>query len=360
MLSEVMMTSAEELLVSYNDRLEPVLRGYLDRRMEDAWTLSPDCREMLANVREFTLRGGKRIRPALVYYAYRCFEQDHDEDILFASAAVEFLHSYLLIHDDIMDEDDLRRGRSTMHKTYADSTMASRYKSREAYGNAMAIIAGDIASAMATDVLTIPDFPPDRRLRAINKLSDITITVCHGQALDILSSCREDCREEDAELVNRLKTACYTVEGPLHIGGILAGASDADLRAFSDYALPLGQAFQIMDDILGLYGDEHRLGKPIGSDLREGKKPLLILKALEIADDEQVSVITQALGDADLTSSEIEAVRTAVSECGALDYCHGLAESLAKHAQTTLPGNLSPEGRDFLVAIADYVVNRER
>jgi geranylgeranyl diphosphate synthase type I len=353
------MMSAVEMLLSYNQKLEPVMHRYMDRKMEEALKLSPDCGQMVSNIKEFTLRGGKRVRPALIYHAFRCFEQGREEDIILASACLEFLHSYLLIHDDIMDADDVRRGSPTMHRIYESSPAAAGYRSSQSYGSAMAIIAGDIASAMAVDALALPGFPADRQLEAIRKLSEITLNVCHGQTLDVMSAGRTEYREEDAALVNKLKTACYTIEGPLHIGGILAGASDYHLRAFSAYAVPLGQAFQIMDDILGLYGDQQQTGKPVGSDLKEGKKTLLIVKALESANEAQAAVIQGALGNQEITPAGIAAVQTAVEETGTLTYCREAAMAMAEQAKAALPSTLATEGRDFLIAIADYIVSRD-
>lgn len=353
------MTSAVDILQSYGNRLQPVLSRYFDSKIEEAWHLSPDCHQMLLHIKDFTLRGGKRIRPALVYYGYRCFEQDRDDELLLASLCVEILHSYLLIHDDIMDHDDLRRGFPTVHKIYADSPNADNYDSNDSYGMAMAIIAGDMASAMAVDVLAAPTFPPERQVKAIRKLTEIAVNVCHGQALDMISAGRPNHSTSDAALVNKLKTACYTVEGPLHIGGILAGASDEHLKAFSDYANPLGQAFQIMDDILGLYGDQQQIGKPVGSDLKEGKKTLLILKALELANKDQAAVINSVLGNSAVTEADVAGVQSVVRETGALEFCRQLARSMVEQGKSALPTDLTTEGREFLLAVADYIVSRD-
>ncbi len=352
--------SAIDLLKHYSMRLEPVLQAFLDKEIATAEEISPFCREMACRIKEFTLRGGKRIRPALIYYGYKCFAEHNEDQVIYASMSIELLHSYLLIHDDIMDGDDLRRNHPTVHRLYEDSDFAANYRSREAYGTAMAIIAGDIACGMAVEAIATAGFPADRQLRAIQKISEISVNVGHGQALDVLSSCKSICAEEDPILVNRLKTTCYTIEGPLHLGGMLAGASEYELDAFQDYAIPLGQAFQIQDDILGLYGSAERLGKPIGSDLKEGKKTLLIVKALEMADKEDAAIINNALGNPTQTGDQVEAVRTAVRRSGALDYSRDFAASLVEKAKAALPTELRPEGRGFLLGIADYLVNRDK
>jgi geranylgeranyl diphosphate synthase type I len=350
--------SATELLQSYSKKLEPLLCRYLDSKAEEAEKISSACWDMLLRIKNFTMRGGKRIRPAFIYYGYKCFRQDYEEEVVFASMCVELLHSYLLIHDDIMDEDEFRRGCMTMHADYANAHIAAESQSRASFGNAMATIAGDVASALGIDAIAASNFPPDRKIKAIIKLCEIEVNVCHGQALDVLSSYRNDCREEDTALINTLKTACYTVEGPLQLGGILAGAPDKQLSAFSDYAIPLGQAFQIQDDILGLYGDQKQTGKPIGSDLKEGKKTFLILNSLKRATSEQRNIINNALGNPELEPEHIAIVRSIVEETGALEYSRNTAKLMVEQAKSALPKDLEPDGRDFLLAIADYVVNR--
>jgi geranylgeranyl diphosphate synthase type I len=276
--------TAAELLAEYSRRLDPVFHEYFEAKMLEASGISPHCRNMVACIREFTLHGGKRIRPALVYYGYKCFADGNEDEILKASISMELLHSYLLIHDDIMDGDALRRNCPTVHKIYESTPYAAAYRSAQDYGVAMGILAGDIGFGMAMDIILSAGFPIETRLRAARKLVDVATGVCHGQTLDIISSCNDEAGPDDAMLVNRYKTAFYTIEGPLCIGAALGGASDQDLAAFRDYALPLGEAFQIRDDILGLYGNQEKLGKPIGADLKEGKRTLLILKALDMAD----------------------------------------------------------------------------
>lgn len=359
-MSPISAVAAVELLTQYGSRLEPVLSAFLDRKVEKTEKISPFCRDMVCHIKEFTLRGGKRIRPALIYYGYKCFAEDNEDQVVYASMSIELLHSYLLIHDDIMDGDGLRRNRPTVHRLYEDSDFAANYRSREAYGTAMAIIAGDIACGMAVDAIATAGFPADRQLRAIQKISQISVNVGYGQALDVLSSCKAACVEEDPILVNRLKTTYYTIEGPLHLGGMLAGASDRELDAFQGYAIPLGQAFQIQDDILGMYGGAEQLGKPIGSDIKEGKKTLLIVKALEMADKKDAAIIKNALGNPTLAGSQIASVRTAVRRSGALEYSRDMAASLVGQAKAAVPTSIRPEGREFLLGIADYLVSRDK
>ena len=272
---------------------------------------------------------------------------------------MEILHAYLLVHDDLMDEDALRRGGPSLHQQYTELPLAPSPLKPSTYGTAMAIIAGDLACWMALQALTHLPFPEERRLRAISKLSEIFLQVGYGQWLDILASGESPFGEPEAMLVNRLKTARYTIEAPLYLGGLLAGASEEELQALADYSRHLGQAFQLQDDLLGLYGSEEQLGKPVGSDLRQGKRNLLIIKALEKASEEDAARLRSTLGNAHLTAAQLEEVRSIVARSGSLEYSRDLVQSWVRQAQAALPSNLRPEGREFLRGIADYLAHRD-
>lgn len=359
-MSAMTGAAAAEALAAYRRKLEPVLRAFLDRQVEEATRISPFCQDLAARLRDFILREGKRIRPALVYYGAQCFSEGPEEALLQASISVEILHNYLLILDDLMDEDALRRGQPSFHLQYADLPYAFPGPRPEAYGTAMAIIAGNLACWMAMEALSTAPFPPDRKTRAFSKLSETFIKVGYGQWLDVLSPGREALGEEEVLQVNQLKTACYSIEGPLYLGGLLAGAAEEDLRALEGYSLHLGQAFQVQDDLLGLFGSEERLGKPVGSDLRQGKKNLLIVKALEMATPEDVALLQQMLGDPHLTMEQMETAQAILARSGALDYCRDLVRSLIETAKAALPPGLRQQGRDFLTGLADYLLLRDR
>jgi|YNPNPStandDraft_1061719.scaffolds.fasta_scaffold29731_2 geranylgeranyl diphosphate synthase type I len=353
-------SSAAEALKAYRQKLEPVLRAFLDRQVEEAARISPFCRDLVGRLREFILRGGKRIRPALVYYGARCFSDGEEEALLQASISVEILHNYLIILDDLMDEDALRRGQPSFHLQYSELPFSFPGPRPQAYGTAMAIIAGNLACWMAVEALSTAPFPPDRKSRAFGKLGEVFRQVGYGQWLDVLSSVREDFREEEALQVSRLKTGGYSIEAPLYLGGLLGGATDADLQAFAGYATCLGQAFQIQDDLLDLFGQEQRLGKPVGSDLRQSRKNLPIVKALEMATPEDAALLQQVLGNPHPTPGQMEAAQAAIARSGARDYSRALARSLVEQAKAALPEGLRRQGRDFLIGLADYLVLRDR
>lgn len=352
--------NAVTVLREFGRKLEPVLLRFLEAKEKEAGQVSDFCADLVACIRDFTMRGGKRIRPAFVYYGYRCFADGSEEELLKAAISVELLHTYLLIHDDIMDGDELRRGEPTVHSRYSNMPVAARCRSAESFGEAMAIIAGDMSCAMAIQAITETAFPAELKLRAIGQLGRISMNVGLGQTLDLLSSCKDSFGEQDALTVNRLKTSEYTIEGPLHLGGCLAGASDQQLAGLSRYAIPLGQAFQIQDDILDLFGDEARTGKPIGSDVRQGKRTVLLLRAMLTADDRDRALMRSMLGRHDLTREEIALFRESVARTGALEYCRDLSVDLVNEARSQVPEDLPPEVREFLLGVAEHLIEREK
>jgi len=227
------------------------------------------------------------------------------------------------------------------------------------FGISMAIIAGDILAALGNEILCVLNLKEEYKTSAIARLNNVIHTVIYGEALDILSELKP-VTQKDVEKVHKLKTASYTIEGPLQIGALLAGANNEQLKTLSDYAIPLGVAFQIQDDILGMFGDEQKVGKPCDSDLKEGKQTLLILKALEKASQEQKDIIKSALGNPDITKEQLEQVRQIIKDTGSLQYSQDLAKQLIEKAKSIIMNSdFQQQGKDFLIGIADYMLERE-
>jgi len=167
--------------------------------------------------------------------------------------------------------------------------------------------------------------------------------------------------EKDITDIHTLKTAIYTIEGPLHIGAILAGAGKEDLGELSDFAIPLGKAFQTQDDILGMFGTREKIGKPVGSDVREGKKTLLMVKALELGSPTQRKFIQRCLGNKRLTFKQLEKLREIVTKTGSLDYSKRLIERYSDEARVALGKlKISNEGRQFFMYICNYIIQRDK
>ena len=350
-----------DLLDQYQTQTNERLAVFLDEKIADASSVSTYIQEVAVSIKEYTLRGGKRLRPIFCIYGYKCLSDATSDAIIDASISLELLQSSLLIHDDIMDEDELRRGEKTFHIVWRDRCERQFGKTKSGkFGESIAIVAGDLLEAYGEEVLAKSPFHSDYIRNALAAYADIVKNVGYGQILDITAERRGSFNEAEILTVHELKTASDTIEGPLHIGALLAGANEADLRVLSDYGVPLGLAFQIQDDILGLFGSEEKTGKPVGSDIQEGKKTLLILHALEHCTEAEKAFILKALGNEHVTAEEIDTVRDIVRKTGSLDYSKKLvAELTTKAVQAIEASDFRTEAKEFLINIADFIGNRD-
>jgi geranylgeranyl diphosphate synthase type I len=298
------------------------------------------------------LAGGKRLRPAFCWWGWRGAGGDDTDDAVLAATSLELLQACALIHDDVMDASDTRRGQPAAHRRLAALHGSAGWAgSPEAFGVGAAILLGDLCLSWADELLERSRLP---RLAAARPVYDVMRTeLMAGQYLDLLEQARGGGSVERALRVVRYKSAKYTVERPLHLGITLAGGG-SDLRAAaSAYALPLGEAFQLRDDVLGVFGDPDETGKPAGDDLREGKRTVLVALALESASPAQAAVVTEHLGDPALGAPGVAALREVLTETGALSRVEALIADLTEDALSALAHScLSPSSRAVLADLA--------
>ena len=349
-----------QVLKDYKLKAEARMSSFFDEKIKASQEFGPHPKQLLQDLKEYTLRGGKRIRSTMAVYGFKCLKEEN-EAILDAGVSLEFIHAFLLIHDDIMDEDLLRRGGQTFHATYLEKARKEFPKARaQRFGENVGIIAGDLLQSFGFEALTKADFEEGVKKKALEKLNDIVSLTAFGQLLDLLNEVRDKVTEEDVLMVHQLKTAHYTIAGPLQLGAILAGASERELRDLNEYGIHLGKAFQIQDDILGLFGSEEKFGKPTDSDLKEGKRTLLILKALEKGSDEDRKKIEQALGNQELAQEQADEVREIIKKTGSLMYSQKMAKTLIVMAKQAITrAEFREEAKEFLLGIADYMLHRE-
>jgi geranylgeranyl diphosphate synthase type I len=353
--------NAKEYLAEYKKEFDVFLKKYFKEKKKSFKKIDPLAEEAVKILEKFTLSGGKRVRPAMVYYGFLLGggKINDKKKIIEASMSIELIHSFLLIHDDIIDRDEKRHGVDTVHESY--KKIAERFfpkTNKNHFGTSMAIIAGDLAASMANEILFKSNFSAKTILKALNQLQKIVYTTIPGEMLDVVMEARGKSTEEEILKMHEGKTAFYTFEGPLHLGITLAeNKSKKLLKNISDYSLAIGKAFQIRDDILGVFGDEQKLGKPVGSDVIENKQTLLTLKALQKANSKQKSTINNLLGKKDLTSAELEAFRKIIMETGSLEYSNQLANKFSKQAIKSLNKieSKNQEAKDFLEKIAEYI-----
>lgn len=320
-------------------RIEPRLRRVLKKSEKESAHLGPDVAAMLHAIRSLCERGGKRLRPALALVGAACVTDDYDEKLLLeVGVSLELLQAYFLIHDDWMDDDAERRGGPTAHVE-----LAAAFGS-EALGARAAILAGDFAQALALGHLVAQPIAVKRLPAGLKCFADMQMSAVLGQQLDVISA-----SDTDPELTYALKTASYTVEGPLCLGAALAGGPPSTLATLREFAKPAGIAFQIRDDLVGALGDPVVTGKPRGGDLTAGKNTWLIQHAVRQGSKKQKAAITQVLGKKRATAAQVHEALAALVETGAVRAAEDRIEALCEQANSTLErARLTPGGRLLL------------
>jgi geranylgeranyl diphosphate synthase type I len=307
--------------------VEAALTTYLRNRTTDAAGIDPLFGEATDALAEFVLAGGKRIRPTFAWWGWRgaggAVDAPEAVAVLRAISALELIQACALIHDDLMDASATRRGRPTVHVEFARKHAAARWQGQPArFGAAAAILLGDLALAWADDMLYAAGLSPAALRRVAPAWRAMRTEVLGGQYLDVLHQSTGDTSVRAALQIDRYKTAAYTVERPLHLGAAIADAPPELVNAYRRFGADIGVAFQLRDDLLGVFGDPEVTGKPAGDDLREGKRTLLVAVALERADQRGRSdarqVILDAVGNPGLDGSDVDRVRGLLTELGAV------------------------------------------
>jgi geranylgeranyl diphosphate synthase type I len=330
------------LLKTIQPDIERRLAVFLDASVERARAFGPEVLALSLEVRRLALRGGKRLRPALVVAGFRTVSSSASlEPALAAGVALELLHTYFLIHDDWMDGDRVRRGGPAVHVA-----LAKRFGS-EKKGNASAILAGDYALALACEALSAVRARADRLKGAFSAFAEMQLGAVAGQQLDIVGEGR------NVELGYALKTGSYTVEGPLRLGALLAGSRPATLATLARYARPAGIAFQLRDDLLSLFGDPKQTGKPLASDLVSGKQTLLLRLALRQALPADLRAIRGVLGKPRAKPPELRRALRAIDASGATERVEQRIAELSAQALAELGSGISTRGRGLLIGATE-------
>lgn len=327
-----------ELVVAVEDRL----RDYLNTRRAEAAYIGTDYAEMTAALQEFVLRGGKRLRPAFAYWGWRAVAPEDravDADTLLLFSALELLHACALVHDDVIDASATRRGLPTVHRHFADRHRERNWLgSAEQFGLSSAILLGDLSLVWADDIITDADLPLDAHRRVQRVWADIRTEVLGGQFLDIVAEASGAETVESAMNVNTYKTASYTVTRPLQLGAAAAADRPEVQATFHQVGNNLGVAFQLRDDVLGVFGDPVVTGKPSGDDLRSGKRTVLLAEAVERADasDPLAAKLLRTSIGTDLDDADVRELRQVIESLGALAAVESRIELLTAQALALL------------------------
>jgi geranylgeranyl diphosphate synthase type I len=348
--------SAPPSLAAIASRVEERLGSVLAVEHARWSAFDPDLGGPVDEIRRLVLSGGKRLRPAFCHWGFVGAGGDPgDRRITDAGAALELMHAFALFHDDVMDDAASRRGVPTTHAVYAARHAASGWAAESRrFGEGVAILVGDLAFVYADQLLL---GAPDEAWMIWN---DLRAELNAGQLLDILGSVRRVRDLATAERICRYKSGKYTIERPLHLGAVLAAPARgcALLPGLSAYGLPLGDAFQMRDDVLGAFGDESVTGKPVGGDLREGKPTPLLARAVAAAAPAQLAILDR-VGAPDLDDSEVAEIQQVIVDSGALDALEVHISALTAEAVAALETlELDGEASAELIALADYVVGR--
>jgi geranylgeranyl diphosphate synthase type I len=334
------------------------LAAFFEHKRAAAARIAPEAPELVIAVERLTMRGGKRLRPALAFAAHRAVDPTGDTRCLAdVGAALELMQSYLLIHDDWMDADEERRGGPSVHALLRDAHDGDAH-----LGASLAILAGNLASAHAWELLSEGLREEAERDRGVQVFLRMHQEVVFGQQLDLLAT-------EDVSLMQQLKTGSYTVRGPLALGAVLAGADEAQLRTLEAFGAPLGEAFQMRDDLLGTFGDPSQTGKPAGNDLRAGKRTALVRAAEQRGSAEELATLRSVLGRADASDGDLARAAQALDSSGARRAVEARLATLLEEARRALHGalhdalnnaKLSPLGVGMLSELADLLAIRDR
>ena len=342
--------------------VQVVLDGFVEEQAATLRDLGPDARR-LTDAAAQAVHGGKRFRAMFCHWGFRAVRTPADaaeaQGLVRATAALELLHASALVHDDLMDASDTRRGRPSVHVAFSREARDARWPGQpEQYGAAAAILIGDLLLAWSDELLRRCGLPEDRVLDAL-RVFDVTRTeVIAGQFLDVSVQARGESDVEQAMRVLRYKSARYSVERPLHVGAALAGADDEVRSALTAYGVPLGEAFQLRDDLLGVFGDPGTTGKPAGDDLTEGKRTVLVAIALESAEPADAQRLETALGQP-LSGREVAELQRLIERSGAHAQVEKRIEELTADALRALAeAPVTEEARRRLGDLAEAATQR--
>ncbi|WP_442907546.1 polyprenyl synthetase family protein [Kineococcus sp. G2] len=327
------------------ERVEQVLTGFLDDQRRVLGELGDDCEPLLEAVTTL-LAGGKRLRPAFCYWGFRGADggvpDASEAGIVTAAAALELFQAAALLHDDVMDDSDTRRGKPAAHRWFAGVHADAGWSgSAERFGLAGAVLAGDLCLAWSDELYQRAPLGADALRRGRRVFETMRTQLMGGQYLDMLEQAASARlgpvgAVDRARRVVRFKSAKYSVEHPLLLGATLAGAPEALLADLSRFGLALGEAFQLRDDVLGVFGDPGETGKPAGDDLREGKRTVLVALALQSSSPAQAAVVARHLGDPALDEDGVAALRRVLVDTGALDGVERIIDEQVDVACSTL------------------------
>jgi len=304
------------------------------------------------SIKDFISRKGKRVRPILFVIGYLGFSRKVASGLYRSALSIELLHDFMLVHDDIIDKSDTRRGKPSMHKMFND--FLKRFPGIKFTGEDLTIVAGDVMFALGIHAFLSIQENLARKEKALRKLIEAALYTGSGEFIELLSGTKpiDEITKQDIYKIYDYKTANYTFAAPLAIGATLGGAAQKETNLLFNYGIQLGRAFQIKDDILGMFSDEKNIGKSTLTDLQEAKKTMLIVQAYNHSHKKEQSTMRHILSKKTVTVSDLRKVRKIVTDSGALDYARQEVERCVKRAQAFI--ERSAMRRTYKLALSQY------
>jgi geranylgeranyl diphosphate synthase type I len=341
-------------------RVDKALAGFLGHQRVRLAAIDAELTPIADALDAFVLGGGKRLRPAFAYWGFRAAGGLDTDALVAAVSALELVQASALIHDDLIDRSDTRRGEPAMHRRFTQRHLDAGWQGDPgAFGDSAAVLLGDLALVWSDELLHIAGLDPAALARARPVFDEMRTEVTVGQYLDVLTQAVGELSVERAGTVARYKSAKYTVERPLLLGAAIADATPAVVQALSGYGLGVGEAFQLRDDVLGVYGDPARTGKPAGDDLRAGQRTYLVAAAYEAAGTDDRAALLAGLGDPDLDDAGVDRLRALITATGAVDRTEQRIADLTSRGLADLDTvTLDPEARQVLLDLAVAATRR--
>jgi len=345
-------------LYAYREMIDDTIKEYYSKEAKRRDYTSSFYRKLHANTEDFVLTGGKRLRPLLLLIGFLGYSPEGTDvkKALKVAASIEVLHSFLLVHDDIVDKDDMRRGKPAMHSRIAPHIPEGITSSED-----IAIILGDMMMFHSLDLALDSKIEPKRIVKALKVMTDSAINTAIGEIYDLLDNNKSLTKTEFEHIlfVMTYKTSRYTISMPLAMGAILAG-SEKNPEDFEEIANLLGVAFQLQDDLLGVFGDMEKIGKSITSDIEEGKKTLIMKWLYDDSTEEEKKFILENLGKGEIGKEEFEKIKALIMEHGIKERIEKYIDEMLDEARVEAKGlAMNKKSTDLLLYLIDILAGRE-
>ena len=352
----------DNYLSDIKKKVDVELNKFYSVRIDRSAKIGSDFKKLIEETAKQTLRGGKRLRPALAVLGYKIAGGKDEDKIIKAAIALEIFHNYLLIHDDIMDRDERRHGGLNIIGTYK-KRLSKTLSEGAAEHTAMSfsLLAGDINSGLMYEALLESGFDNELYIKVIRRLNEAVFEVAAGQQLDMIASYKKTISQKDIISVGKHKTADYSIIMPLQFGALLAGANMKVVDSMVAYGESLGIGYQIADDVIGIFGNQKTIGKPVLSDLQEGKKTILIRNGLMLSTKEQKSRILSVFGNPRANAADLKMVKRYLEDSGAKAKTLISAQEYVNQAIKSIPSITKDlELRTLLTEFAEYCISRNK